>query len=51
MTVIPVVIGIFETVPKCLVKGREDLEIIGQMKIIQSTVIFWPSTQPQKCYS
>ena len=34
MTVIPIVIGAFETMPKGLVKGLEDLEIRRQVETI-----------------
>ena len=37
MTVIPIIIGVLSTVAKRLVKGQEDLEIRGQVEIIQNT--------------
>ena len=39
VTVIPIVIGELGTMPKGLVMGLEDLEIIEQVGIIQSTVL------------
>ena len=39
MTVIPIVIGALGTIPKGLEKGLEDLEIGGQVKTIQTTVL------------
>ena len=39
VTVIPNVIGAFGTIPNGLVKGLEDLEIRGQVKIIQTTLL------------
>ena len=38
-TVIPIVIGAFDTVSKGLVKGLEDLEIRGQVEAIQITAL------------
>ena len=37
--VIPVVIGVLETVPKGLKKGLEELEIGGRIKTIQTTAL------------
>ena len=37
VTVIPVVVGALGTIPEGLVKGVEDLEIRGQVEIIQTT--------------
>ena len=37
VTMIPIVIGVIETIPKGLVKGLEDLEIRGQMETVKST--------------
>ena len=37
--VIPVVIGALGTVTKGLIKGREDLEIRGRVKTIQTTAL------------
>ena len=38
-TAIPIVIVSVGTIPKTLIKGLEDLEIRGQVKIIQTTVL------------
>ena len=38
MTVIPFVIGALVTVTEGIVEGLEDLEIRGQVEIIQTTV-------------
>ena len=39
VTIIPIVIGALGTVTKGLVKGPEDLEIIGRMETIQTTTL------------
>ena len=39
MTVMPLVIGALGTIPKGQVKGLEDLEIIRQVEIIQTTAL------------
>ena len=39
MTIVPIVIGAFGTVTKGLLKGLEDLEIIGRVETIQTTVL------------
>ena len=39
VTFIPIIIGALGTVTKRLVKGLEDLEIRGQMEIIQTTTL------------
>ena len=39
VTVIPIVIGALETIPKCLVKGLDDIEIRGRVETIQITVL------------
>ena len=39
VTVISIIIGVLGTVPKGFVKGQEDLEIGGQVEIIQTTVL------------
>ena len=39
MAVIPKVIGANGIIPNGLVKGREDLEIRGQVKTIQNTAL------------
>ena len=37
VTIIPIVIGVFGTVTKGLMKGLEDLEVGGRVEIIQTT--------------
>ena len=37
--VIPVVIGALGIITKVLVKGLEDLEIVGQVETIQTTIL------------
>ena len=39
VTVIPIVVGALGTIPRGLVKGLEDLEIGGQVEIIQNTAL------------
>ena len=39
LMVIPFVVGALRTIPKELVKGREDLEIRGQVEAIQTTAL------------
>ena len=39
VTIIPIVIGVFGTVTKGLLKGLEDLEVDGRVKTIQSTTL------------
>ena len=39
LTMIPILMGVFETIPKSLVKGLDDLEINGQVKTIQITTL------------
>ena len=39
VTIIPVVIGAFDTTTKGLLKGLEDLEIGGKMESIQTTAL------------
>ena len=39
VTIIPLVIGVFETVTKGLLKGLEDLEVGGRVETIQTTTI------------
>ena len=41
LTVIPIVIGVFGTVTKGLLKGLKDIEVGGRVETIQTTVIFW----------
>ena len=38
VTIIPIVIGAFETVTKGLLKGLEDLEVGGRVETIQTTI-------------
>ena len=40
VTIIPIVIGAFETVTKGLLKGLEDLEVGGKVETIQTTAFF-----------
>ena len=39
VTIIPIVIGAFGTVTKGLLKGREDLEVGGQVETIQTATL------------
>ena len=39
VTIVPIVIGVFGTVTKGLLKGLEDLEIGGRVKTIQTTAL------------
>ena len=39
VTIIPIVIGAFETVTKGLLKGLEDLEVGGRLETIQTTAL------------
>ena len=39
VTIIPIVIGAFETITKGLLKGLEDLEIGGRVETIQTTTL------------
>ena len=39
VTIIPIVIGAFETVTKGLLKGLEDLEVDGRVETIQTTIL------------
>ena len=39
VTIIPIVIGAFGTVTKGLLKGLEDLEIVGRVETIQTTTL------------
>ena len=41
VTVIPIVIGIFGTVTKGLLKGLEDFEVGGRVETIQTTALLW----------
>ena len=37
MKATPIVISVLEMIPKCLLKGLEELEIEGRVKTIQTT--------------
>ena len=39
VTVVPIVIGVFRTVTKDVVRGREELGIVGQAKTTQTTAL------------
>ena len=39
MTIIPIMIGAFGTVTKCLLKGLEDLEVGGRVETVQTTAL------------
>ena len=39
VTIIPIVIGVFDTITKGLVKGMEDLEVGGRVETIQMTLL------------
>ena len=39
VTIIPIVIGVFGTVTKGLLKGLEDLEVGGRVETIQTTIL------------
>ena len=39
VTIVPILIGAFDTVSKGLLKGLEDLEIGGQVETIQTTAL------------
>ena len=40
-TVVTIIIGALGTVTKGLIKGLEDLQITGQVEMIQTTVLLW----------
>ena len=44
VTIIPIVIGVFGTVTKGLLKGLEDLEFCGQVETSQTTALFRTAT-------
>ena len=46
VTIIPIVIGVFGTVTKGLLKGLEDLEIGGQVETIQTTALLNTEKNP-----
>ena len=39
VTIIPIVIGVFATVTKGLLRGVEDLEVSGRVETIQTTAL------------
>ena len=39
VTIVPIVIGAFDTVTKGLLKGLEELEVGGRVEIIQTTAL------------
>ena len=39
VTIIPIVIGAFRTVTKGLLKGLEELEVVGRVETIQTTTL------------
>ena len=39
VTVIPIVIGAFGTIPKGLIKGPKDIEIRGQVETIETKAL------------
>ena len=39
VTVIPIIIGVFRTIPKCSIRQLEELEIRGQAEIIQTIAL------------
>ena len=39
VAIIPIVIGVFDTVTEGLLKGLEDLEVGGQVETIQTTAL------------
>ena len=39
LTVMPIIIGVLGTIPKCLIKRLEYLEIRGKVEIIQTTAL------------
>ena len=39
VTIVPIVIGVFGTITKGLLKGLEDLEVGGQVETIQMTAL------------
>ena len=41
VTIIPIMIGAFGTVTKGLLKGLEDLEVVGRVETIQTTALLW----------
>ena len=40
VTIIPIVIGAFDTVTKGLLKGLKDLEVCGRVETIQTTSLY-----------
>ena len=39
VTIVPIVIGAFDTISKGLLKGLEDLEVCGRVETIQMTAL------------
>ena len=48
VALIPILVGAFETIPKALVKGLEDLEIRAQVEIIQTTALLRTNRIPRR---
>ena len=48
MTIVPIVIGAFGTVSKGLLKGLEDLEVVGRVEIIQTTALLKTDRIPRR---
>ena len=48
VTIIPVVIGVFETVTKGLLKGLEDWEVGGRVETIQTTALLRTARIPKR---
>ena len=47
VTVIPVIIGALGTIPKCLVKGQEDVKIRRQEETTQTTALLRSARIPK----
>ena len=39
VTIVPIVIGAFDTITKGLLKGLEDLDVVGRVETIQITAL------------
>ena len=48
VTIIPIVISVFGTVTKGLLKGLEDLEVGGRVMIIQTTALWRTGRIPRR---
>ena len=48
MTIVPIVIGAFDTVTKGLLKGLEDLEVGGRVETIQMTALLKTARIPRR---